>query len=96
MDRRTFLKNTAATGAIAVVGGLATPAVSQRAAARALRFVPQADLSNFDPVWSTSNVVRHAARRRKPLGETPVAGWAERIRTALCRIRSQNHLQTLR
>jgi peptide/nickel transport system substrate-binding protein len=28
---------------------------------RALRFVPQADLANFDPVWTTSDVVRNAA-----------------------------------
>ncbi len=42
-------------------GGLATPAISQRAAARALRFVPHADLANFDPIWTPANVVRNAA-----------------------------------
>src|SRR5215468_6878922 len=41
-------------------GGLATPAISQRAAARTLRLVPQADLANFDPVWSPVYVVRNA------------------------------------
>jgi peptide/nickel transport system substrate-binding protein len=60
MDRRAFLKS--AGGAVALgTGGLATPAISQRAAARTLRFVPQADLANFDPVWSTTIVVRNAA-----------------------------------
>src|SRR5215831_9187045 len=59
MDRRAFLKSAA--GAVApATGGLATPAISQRAAARTLRFVPQADLANFDPIWTTANVVRNA------------------------------------
>jgi peptide/nickel transport system substrate-binding protein len=51
----------AGAGALTAASGLATPAVSQRAAARALRFVPQADLSNFDPVWTTTIVARNAA-----------------------------------
>jgi len=58
MDRRTFLK-TAGAGALAA-SGLATPAISQRAAARTLRFVPQADLANFDPIWTSAFVVRNA------------------------------------
>jgi peptide/nickel transport system substrate-binding protein len=58
MDRRAFLKTTA--GAVAA-GTVATPAISQRAAARALRFVPQADLANFDPIWNTQYVVRNGA-----------------------------------
>jgi peptide/nickel transport system substrate-binding protein len=61
MDRRTFLKNAAGAGALAATGVFATPAISQRAAARTLRFVPQADLANFDPVWSTTALVRNAA-----------------------------------
>src|SRR5262245_5393075 len=61
MDRRTFLKSAVGAGALASAGGLATPAISQRVAARTLRFVPQADLSNFDPIWTTSYVVRNAA-----------------------------------
>src|SRR5499427_4128550 len=60
MDRRAFLKS-AATGALATAGTFATPAISQRAAARALRFVPQADLANFDPIWNTQYVVRNGA-----------------------------------
>jgi peptide/nickel transport system substrate-binding protein len=61
MDRRTFLKTATGAGAVAVVGGIAAPAISQRAASRALRFVPQADLSNFDPIWTTGYVVRNAS-----------------------------------
>ncbi len=61
MDRRTFLKKAAGAGALAATGGFATPAISQRAAARTLRFVPQADLANFDPVWSTAALIRNAA-----------------------------------
>jgi peptide/nickel transport system substrate-binding protein len=57
MHRRAFLKTAAALAA----GGLATPAISQRAAARTLRFVPQADLANFDPIWNTQYVVRNGA-----------------------------------
>jgi peptide/nickel transport system substrate-binding protein len=60
MDRRTFLKSAAGAGALAVAGGLATPAISQRAAARALRLVPGADLANFDPVWTAAYIVRNA------------------------------------
>src|ERR1700674_4912144 len=60
MDRRSFLKTTAGAGAVAAAGGLATPAISQRAAARALRLVPHADLANFDPVWTTAYIARNA------------------------------------
>src|SRR5262250_2569939 len=61
MDRRAFLKSAAAAGALSAAGSFATPAISQRAAARALRFVPQADLANFDPIWGTQYVVRNAS-----------------------------------
>ena len=61
MDRQTFLKTAAGAGAVAAAGGLATPASSQRSAARTLRFVPQADLANLDPIWSPANVVRNAS-----------------------------------
>ncbi len=57
MDRRTFLKTAA--GATATIG-LATPAISQRAAARALRLVPHADLANFDPIWNSAYIARNA------------------------------------
>jgi peptide/nickel transport system substrate-binding protein len=61
MDRRAFLKSLAGAGALSVAGSFATPAISQRAGARALRFVPQADLANFDPIWGTQYVVRNAS-----------------------------------
>src|SRR5258707_3611359 len=61
MDRRTFLKAAVGAGALATAGGLASPAIPQRAAARTLRFVPQADLANFDPVWSAAFVARNAS-----------------------------------
>jgi peptide/nickel transport system substrate-binding protein len=62
MDRRSFLKATAAgAAALGAGGGLATPALAQGAAARTLRFVPQANLANFDPIWGTQYVVRNAS-----------------------------------
>jgi peptide/nickel transport system substrate-binding protein len=60
MDRRTFLKSAVGAGSLATAGGLATPAISQRAAARTLRLVPHADLANFDPVWTNAFIVRNA------------------------------------
>ena len=45
---------------MAAAGGLASPAISQRAAARTLRFVPRQDLANFDPIWSTAYIARNA------------------------------------
>ena len=59
MDRRTFLKVSAGAGALAATGSLAAPAIAQ--GAKVLRFVPQANLANFDPVWGTQYVVRNAA-----------------------------------
>jgi peptide/nickel transport system substrate-binding protein len=60
MERRTFLKGGAAAGAALATGGVAAPAYSQ-AANRTLRFVPQANLANFDPIWGTQYVVRNAS-----------------------------------
>ena len=61
MDRRTFLKSVAGAGSLAAVGSFPAPAISQGAAAKALRFVPQANLANFDPIWGTQYVVRNAS-----------------------------------
>src|SRR5438477_1724764 len=58
MDRRAFLKSMAGAGALA--GGLSTPAISQRAAARTVRLVPHADLANFDPIWTPAYIARNA------------------------------------
>ena len=60
MDRRTLLKSGAGRQ-LAAVGRFPAPAVAQGAAARTLRFVPQANLANFDPIWTTQYVVRNAA-----------------------------------
>ncbi|MFC0387890.1 ABC transporter substrate-binding protein [Muricoccus vinaceus] len=62
MDRRSFLKvgPGLAAGGLGMAG-VAAPALSQGAAARTLRFVPQANLANFDPIWGTQYVVRNAA-----------------------------------
>jgi peptide/nickel transport system substrate-binding protein len=61
MDRRTFLKSAVGAGAVAATGAFPAPALSQGAAARTLRFVPQANLANFDPIWGTQYVVRNAS-----------------------------------
>ncbi len=54
MRRRTFLAASAAAG-------LARPAISRAQSARVLRFVPQANLANLDPIWTTQYVVRNAS-----------------------------------
>src|ERR1700749_2352019 len=61
MHRKAFLKSVAGAGALSAAGTISTPAISQRAAARTLRFVPQADLANFDPIWGTQYVVRNGS-----------------------------------
>src|SRR5262249_51810289 len=60
MERRTFLKSARNAVAATAAGGLTTPAISQRAAARTLRFVPHADLASIDPVWSFAYIARNA------------------------------------
>ncbi|GLH81919.1 ABC transporter substrate-binding protein [Bradyrhizobium sp. SSBR45G] len=61
MDRRTVLKGLAGASGLALTGGFAAPAIAQGASAKTLRFVPQANLANFDPIWGTQYVVRNAA-----------------------------------
>lgn len=56
MKRRQFL---AAAGASLAAPTLARPALAQNAAARTLRFVPQANLSSLDPIWTTATVTRN-------------------------------------
>src|SRR5262249_47714860 len=60
MDRRTFLKAAASAGVFTAACGFATPAISQRAAARAFRFVAHAGLTNFHPIWSGAYIARNA------------------------------------
>ena len=54
MRRRQVLSATA--GAAAVV---AAPRIGRAQGARALRFIPQADLSTLDPHWNTAYVTRN-------------------------------------
>jgi peptide/nickel transport system substrate-binding protein len=65
MRRRALLGSGLSAAALLGGGGasgpLARPALAQGAAARTLRFVPHADLANFDPIWGTQYVVRNAA-----------------------------------
>lgn len=51
LDRRTFM---ALSGA-----ALAAPALAQGTAARTLKFIPQADLTVLDPIWTTAYVTRN-------------------------------------
>src|SRR5262249_48318226 len=60
MNRRAFLKSVAGAGVLTAASGLAAPAISQRAAARARRLVPHADVANFDPIWSSAYIARNA------------------------------------
>ena len=57
MKRRSLLAGAAAAG---VAAGLARPAIAQ-GAARVLKFVPQANLANADPVWTTATVAANHA-----------------------------------
>jgi peptide/nickel transport system substrate-binding protein len=51
VSRRTFLKSSGAA-----LLPLATPNIGRAASARTLRFVPQANLSALDPIWTTASV----------------------------------------
>src|SRR5580698_5428461 len=57
MYRRGLLK----TAAIGAAGALATPRLSLAADSRTLRFIPQANLANLDPIWTTQYVVRNGS-----------------------------------
>ena len=60
MKRREVLKSVG-LGAIAATGGLAAPSIARAAGNSVLRFVPQANLANLDPIWTTLYVVRNAS-----------------------------------
>jgi peptide/nickel transport system substrate-binding protein len=60
VDRRAILKGVATTGSLAAVSSFPRPAVAQ--GAKVLKFVPQANLANFDPIWGTQYVVRNASQ----------------------------------
>lgn len=55
MHRRTLMKTAGLASAAAT---LAAPALAQPAASRTLRFVPFADLSTLDPIWTTAFNIR--------------------------------------
>ncbi|MFI5012985.1 MAG: ABC transporter substrate-binding protein [Hyphomicrobiales bacterium] len=58
ITRRTFLGNVAAATAGAA---LARPAIAQSSSAQTLRFVPQANLTSLDPIWTTATVTTNHA-----------------------------------
>ena len=60
MDRRSVIKGLSAAGALAAAGQFPAPAVGQPS--QVLKFVPQANLANFDPIWGTQYVVRNASQ----------------------------------
>jgi peptide/nickel transport system substrate-binding protein len=55
MRRRELLAGSAALATIGTTG-LAQPAVAQSGSSKVLRFVPQANLANPDPIWTTATV----------------------------------------
>ncbi|MGI4953665.1 MAG: ABC transporter substrate-binding protein [Janthinobacterium lividum] len=57
MHRRSFI----AAAATLASSTLARPALSQAAASRVLKFIPQADLTVLDPMWTTAYVTRNHA-----------------------------------
>ena len=60
MLRRQFLRSAARVTAASVAGStLARPALAMPENARTLRFVPQANLTSLDPVWTTAAVSRN-------------------------------------
>lgn len=61
MKRRDLSRREIMAGGAALAAGasLPRPAVSQGAAARTLRFVPQANVSSLDPIWTTQFVIRN-------------------------------------
>ena len=56
MHRRKFIGGLTAVGA---ARGLSMPALAQPAGSRTLIFVPQANLTSLDPVWTTATVTRN-------------------------------------
>jgi len=58
MQRRSFLARSTATLA---ASALAAPAIGRAQGSRVLRFIPQADLTVVDPIWTTAYVTRNHA-----------------------------------
>ena len=55
MKRRNFLGTAAATAALPAAG-LATPALAAGESKQVMKFVPQANLTSLDPIWTTAAV----------------------------------------
>jgi peptide/nickel transport system substrate-binding protein len=53
MQRRHLLAGAA------VAGMLPRPSIAQSAKARTLRFIPEGNLANPDPIWTTTTVARN-------------------------------------
>ncbi len=71
MKRRTILQSALPGAALSGAAALAAPRVVRAQGQATLAFVPQADLANLAPVWSTSDVSRnhvHAVVRREEGG----------------------------
>ena len=45
--------------AVGAAASLAGPALAQPAQNRVLKFVPQANLTSLDPIWTTANITRN-------------------------------------
>ena len=56
----TAIKGVAASSGALATGSFPMPSLAQ-GAAKTLKFVPQANLANFDPIWGTQYVVRNAS-----------------------------------
>ena len=56
MKRRNLLAGATAAG---LVGSLARPSIAQGTAARTLKFIPEGNLANADPIWTTTTVARN-------------------------------------
>ena len=59
MKRRSFLG--AAAAAASLPAGLSTPALAQGESKQVLKFVPQANLTSLDPIWTTAAVTAEHA-----------------------------------
>ena len=56
MKRRTILAGAAGT---LLTSALPRPALSQGANLRTLKFIPEGNLANPDPIWTTTTVARN-------------------------------------
>ena len=78
MRRRNLLAGSAALAAVGTAG-LARPAAAQSGSAKVLRFVPQANLANPDPIWTTATVAtNHGYMVWDTLLASTTRWWANR------------------